>query len=565
MTLTSSLLLLSVLAFSQASPTGHKKPIEHKSPTQQLQWGPCGDILTEILPANTTAPPVFDCATLPVPLDYTDEHSPLLNLSLVRVKATQEPVLGSVLTNPGGPGGSGVENIVLGYPLYQEVLGGQFNLIGWDPRGTGKTIPFLCDIPPANATEFVPEAQQNLTNTLLADGWTTAEAYAEVCYDAQRDTGSFLSTAFVARDMIEISDALCEPDVKYFGTSYGTQLGSTFAAMFPDRVGRVLLDAVVNPKDYVAGPKFTWLADTEKVYNSFFSECASFPDNCALLPLLNGTNTTSDPAVLGPALRAAVDAQVLALLDPALNLGSAGPQLYRTYKEALRGAMYSPSLWPTYARALADVLIRGNTTALDEATPAPSRYNPSTDNFFGISCGDTPWRADVAEDLIPIAERQQEVSYFSDTFYDTATWRCAAWKFEAAELYEGDFVAKTKNPVLLVGGTHDPITPLMSAFNASAGFEGSVMLTNDGFGHSFLNEPSQCVYEAVRKYFITGELPAKGTVCKADRRPFDAAAGGDNTTVAVGNTKRSVEEDALRKAREAMDRMRIREHAPFGI
>lgn len=120
MTLTASLLLFSVLAFSQASPTGHKKPIKHKSPTQQLQWGPCGDILTEILPANTTAPPVFDCATLPVPLDYTDEHSPLLNLSLVRVKATQEPVLGSVLTNPGGPGGSGVENIVLGYPLYQE-------------------------------------------------------------------------------------------------------------------------------------------------------------------------------------------------------------------------------------------------------------------------------------------------------------------------------------------------------------------------------------------------------------------------------------------------------------
>ncbi|KAG8627517.1 hypothetical protein KVT40_005000 [Elsinoe batatas] len=144
------------------------------------------------------------------------------------------------------------------------------------------------------------------------------------------------------------------------------------------------------------------------------------------------------------------------------------------------------------------------------STPAAQ----DVDNFWGISCLDTPWRLDTPEQLLPIAKEQQNLSYFADVFADALSWRCATWRFEAAEYYTGPFVAKTATPILFVGGKRDPITPLAGAFNASAGFEESVVVTNDAYGHSFTADRSQCTYDTVNRYLVDGVLPEPGLVCK---------------------------------------------------
>ncbi|KAF4552531.1 Hypothetical protein D9617_9g023190 [Elsinoe fawcettii] len=494
-------------------------PIDDLHYRQLIQWVSCGSLVEEIAGPNNTIDLVFDCATLPVPLDYTDEASPLLNISLVRLNATQEPVIGNTLINPGGPGGPGIEQIVLAGNQYLE-LTGQYNWIGFDPRqngGTGRTIPFDCKATPPR--DYFPLAQESLVNdTLLENAWDSTTRYANRCLDAQASNGPFLSTSFVARDMLEILKRLPDEKLNYVGTSYGTFLGEVFASMFPQHVGRFVLDAVVNPSDWRSGTRSTFLSDTDLVYDGFFSECAATPSNCALTTLVP---SPADPA----AIRAIVDSWILSTLK-------VDDFLYRGIKNVIRQALYSPSIWPTLAQSLTYyITLPPNATLPDPETAVPaSPYNLGIDAFWGISCLDTPWRLDGPADLAPFAAEQQPLSYFANTFADVTIWRCAAWSIEAAEYYTGPFEACTATPILFVGGKRDPVTPMAEAFNASSGFHGSRVVTNDGFGHSFFQDPSKCTYNAVREYLVEGTLPEEGLVCQADKRPFDPTRGASNVT-----------------------------------
>ncbi|KAF4552664.1 Hypothetical protein D9617_9g024530 [Elsinoe fawcettii] len=530
---------LSLFAASTALPNGYD---EHHN---KLRWGSCDDIISLIQPPNGTSLAGLECATLDVPLDYTDPHSPPLTLDVIRSKAASGKSMGNILTNPGGPGGSGVENVVLLGSFYQGVLNGTFDIIGWDTRGTGRTIPFNCN--QTDPLEFVPTARDNLTATLLDDGFTKAEAYASSCATAQNITGSYVSTTFTARDMLQVGLALGDWKVNYFGISYGTYLGQTFASLFPENVGSFVLDSVVDGDDNVLGPRYTWLSTTDGVWSAFFSECLAFP-SCPLLTLLSLPNSTipippydaSSTASIATALRQFVEANILATLDP--SLGPAGPLAFRALKINIFGQLYSPSTWPALADAITGTINGSNTTAFATPTPSGSKWNPAEpDALLGISCLDTPWRVTSAEDLIGVAQRQDGVSFFADAIYDYLTWRCAAWDLQPPERFEGPFGGKTATRVLFVNNRLDPITPITSAVRAQTLFEGSALLVGEGFGHSVLSDPSQCTYAALREYFVNGVLPAEGATCEPDARPFapDAAAG-----TASGATKivpRSVE------------------------
>ncbi|KAG8631771.1 hypothetical protein KVT40_000911 [Elsinoe batatas] len=382
--------------------------------------------------------------------------------------------------------------------------------------GTGRTIPFNCQaIPPQ---DYFPQAKESLTDSgLVEDAWRTAELYAIKCSEAQAATSPFLSTPFVARDMLEILKHLPDEKLNYVGTLYGTFLGEVFASMFPEHVGRFVLDAVVNPTDWRAGTRDTFLQDTDIVYEEFYSECAVRPDNCALTSLVPGP---ADSA----AIRNIVESSFSQLL-------AVDQLVYRIIKNVFRQALYAPSTWPSIASTLTSLIAPPNATSpgLNTTSPnitsPPPPYNQGVDAFWGISCLDTPWRLSGPSDLIPIADRQQPLSYFANVFADATIWRCAAWSIEPAEYYAGPFEAHTATPILFVGGKRDPITPLSAAFNASRGFPGSRVLTNDGYGHSFFNDPSQCTFNAVRAYLVDGTLPEERKVCVADKKPFDSAFG----------------------------------------
>ena len=234
----------------------------------------------------------------------------------------------------------------------------------------------------------------------------------------------------------------------------------------------------------------TALLNTDKALLGFFEECLRTPSLCPLAQLL-GPKTTADDLVQ------ALDKILQELLDNPIYL-PAGAPTYAVYKEPpisfyediKRGifeALYSPARFPSLATNLRLVLSR-NFTQYESNKPknvTGSTWNKGRLAFWGIACSDAEFRASRPEDMFALVAAQQNASTFADV-YMPQIWPCAQWKLQAAERYTGNFNTKTSFPILFTNGPFDPITPLPSAINASAGFEGSVVLQHSAHGVRFI-------------------------------------------------------------------------------
>ncbi len=213
-------------------------------------------------------------------------------------------------------------------------------------------------------------------------------------------------------------------------------------------------------------------------------------------------------------------------------------------KATIFGFLYDASRYPALAALLYPVLTQ-NFTALLEPLPtnatntsAPqpvSNNRGAPDAFWGIACTDASFRAGSPEEMYSLVRAQEAVSGIADAFMGRL-WPCAQWKMTAAERYSGSFEAKTHFPIMFVNGRYDPVTPLASAHAASAGFEGSVVLTHGGVGHKFTRHPSICTAKAVKAYFVNGTMPEEGDFCEPDVEAFEvAAAGGEGASSQMRN------------------------------
>jgi hypothetical protein len=209
--------------------------------------------------------------------------------------------------------------------------------------------------------------------------------------------------------------------------------------------------------------------------------------------------------------------------------------------------LYAPSRWPGLAQTLAQYA--QNITP--PAAPPRPKYGPADQSVVGIRGSDATFHANSTEDYLPILLEQNAVSKdFSDVGY-FSIWLSAAWKLQAKERYWGNFNVQTKQPILYINGEYDPVTPIVGAYNGSAGFTGSVVLPHNGYGHGVFLDPSECVQNYSRQYFIDGSLPPNGTRCEPDQTPaqiwratVQAAAaasngtsGGNGTTGTNGTTQ----------------------------
>ncbi|KAK5172241.1 uncharacterized protein LTR77_003879 [Saxophila tyrrhenica] len=479
-----------------------------------IDFQPCQELNNNITRINGVEGTTFECATLNVPLDYTDLSSRPLELDLFRVPATEEPVLGSVLINFGGPGGTGAENLPAYAANARNVIGAQWHLVSWDPRGTGNTIPFQCDVsavagitvPSRKRDELGNLVSTNTTEVFLEGAWQSAGQVADACYAQNREdeTATLIGTAFVARDIMEIVDALDEDGLlRYYGWSYGTALGSYVAAMFPDRVESMVLDANVNPYDYRAGHYGKWTSDTDEAFQGFIQTCYNATDDCDLYTLLQPDSPQD-----------ILDAINLALTPFARNATN-GDQAYLAYlalKFSIINPLYFPRTWPMLASTIAE-LLNGSTSA----PPSMETYGTAENAILGIRSGDATFIANSTEEYLPQVEYQSTISPgFSDIAY-WPLWISAQWRIPARERYWGVFKATTKTPILYINGEFDPATPLVNAYTSSKGFEGSVVLPHSGYGHGIFADPSECVARYVRAYFKEGTLPDGGTRCEPDQ------------------------------------------------
>ncbi|KAF4969871.1 hypothetical protein FZEAL_10153 [Fusarium zealandicum] len=497
-----------------------------ESRSSSLSWGPCE---LEVFIRGEA-----DCATLQVPLDYTGTYSSeTINLQLIRFNATKEPFKGSVLWNPGGPGISGIETLAYLGSDFRDILGGHNDIISFDTRGTGKTIPFACGEKANSSTtsrrdvQTLPQA--SLWPYITKEKWQDINMLADACYKRQQKHGRFLSTAFTARDMMSIVDALDEDGkLRYWGISYGTILGQVAASMFPDRVGRILLDSNSLADAYLTSTGIGGPRDAEKSLMHFFSECVAAGEATCQLANYSGPSTTShdlSAAVqkLFQKLITTTEVPANSGLSPA-DFPYGGNSILPRLKYAILNELSSPSGYENVAKILSYALDGDYKKALSIYQELPSQWNLGTEAFHGIACSDSSFRVKSADDLYSIYQAHLAESTFGDAIAADYTG-CSVWRFDAAEGVNTNELrnVKTSFPILVINGAFDPVTSLSHAWQVSSRFRDSRMLVHEGIGHGVTSHASNCTLNAISEYFQNGALPKVGTVCKPNMSAFEYA------------------------------------------
>ncbi|KAL2075023.1 hypothetical protein VTL71DRAFT_8803 [Oculimacula yallundae] len=492
----------------------------------------------------------FDCARLEVPLDWLDPSDPRrATIAIIRYNATdRDNYKGPVFINPGGPGGSGVWFVKHLAPYYQLIVGRNHDIISFDPRGVGATTPQIScwDSSIARSSSRLWNLQEppvlDAHPGIIYDSYAHAEAFSQHCLSQLGDTARFVSTPSVARDMLHIMEKLGEEKLKYWGFSYGTFLGVTFASLFPDKVGRMVNDGNVDARDYVSGIGTHFLQDTDKVMDSFYTFChLAGPETCHFY--------SSSPE--------AIQTRVSTLLEnikkhPIIVPASSShprPEIisYSKLQRLITSALYRPLImFPPLASVLSSLETgegfpflnltsqgldeqplcennsQGNPTDPKIPTPEVPEAEASADASKAIMCSDGAPVPDNVEDFEVYVEKLMGLSRSAGAVMVSLVMGCVGWKGRAKWQFTGPFEGNTSSPILFIANTADNVTPLRSAISNAAGFSGSVVMIQDSYGHTSLSCPSRCTARTIRAYFQNGTVPPNGTICSADLVPFDS-------------------------------------------
>ena len=509
---------VAVTTAAAAAPPGVEVPV--------IAWEPCGE---------EAGPPGSECATVAVPLDYDEPEGDTVDLDLLRVPATGAPEdrLGSLFVNPGGPGGSSTGFAAFFGELVPATVSEHYDIVGIDPRGVGASAPMVCrtdEKRPGYPRAWFPTNRKQALKQIRFDDWLRG-----ACDPATGDPAPIvgnMSTADTARDMDLVREAVGDAELNYYGISYGTQLGATYAAMFPDNVGRMIVDGVLDPVAWTTGEGD---ADTrpfsERLRSGYgawqgltaaFAECDRVGQRRCVLaghaseawndvirklrrgPYTEGRGRITYDMVVGSALSY--------LYSP-----DGVPWLMREIKR-LHRAMFGKGGLRTDAWRPGAVQRR---VTDDRGIPGPyaaGGWARTGNPFAGVACADSDNPADPRA-WIAAGNRADQASPWFGKLWTWASSPCAGWPEALKEdRYAGPFETTPANPVLVVGNTYDPATPLHGARAVNRLIDGSRLLVLDGWGHGAL-DGSACIDDAYAAYLVDGDLPAAGTVCKP-RRPL---------------------------------------------
>ncbi|KAK8146938.1 hypothetical protein G3M48_002360 [Beauveria asiatica] len=509
--LKASLPILGLATCAQAAPAISGPNSSRNSTGSSIKWTECSPEL------NKDASLPVECAQLNVPRDYTDDKSnKTVALNLIRVPATKQPFLGSILMNYGGPGEAAVTETAGSGELLNIMSGGQFDIVAFDPRGTTTTLPFQC------FTSDL-EAQQALSYL-----WAAADNFAHACAKTQNETGALINTPFVARDLVSVATALGEEDkIRYWGFSYGTTLGATLISMFPEKIEGAILDGVQNPHEYMHGEaEYEGWSQTDQVFSGIFKHCLKNADNCAL------SRRGKSVAELEKSYWSLYEKL---RYNPIPFPDGSGILNNHLLNGLTSSALYDSKKWPLFTTAI-DMLLgpkedydqgvikkwlglsEDNQDTQDQDTQDQDTQDEQVPH--GIRCSDYIGRLSSLEAYMPIQERLYNISRILGPPSASLGMTCSQWKIEPKERYEGNFQVAPRKPVLVVGNTYDGATPIVSARNVSSGFKGSTVLELNAYGHCSFGIPSKCTVQKYRDYWVNGTMPEPGTVCEADYQPW---------------------------------------------
>jgi pimeloyl-ACP methyl ester carboxylesterase len=443
----------------------------------------------------------FGCGKLRVPLDYRAPSRKAIDLFLIRVRlAGQQKRIGSLVVNPGGPGGSGVDAAVgLALTLPTDLLH-RFDLVGFDPRGVGLSAPVECISGELKdrATALDPDAR---TATAYQAQVALAKEISRSCLSKYGDDLQHYNTEETARDLDLVRQAVGDPKLTYLGYSYGTRLGSVYAQLFPKQVRALVLDGAVDPKAGEVASARTQAAGFEKAFDQFAADCKARNAAC----------------LIGPDPRGTVNRIMATARKAPIPGGSGGRKATAGHVLlAVVSALYDRGDWAELESALADA---GNGNSSGVFTLA-DRYNERdakggytnlADANTAINCADTAEKVPDATIRTSLAAWRTRFPLFGTTLA-LGLLTCQQWAAPREPLPA--VRAAGAPPLLVIGTVNDPATPYASAQVLARTLASGRLLTWRGEGHTAYPK-TPCVTGAVNAYLISLKVPAPNAACAA--------------------------------------------------
>lgn len=451
--------------------------------SQRIDWQPC----------ETNADQ--DCGTLTVPIDYRDPQGDTIELALLRVPATGARV-GSLVVNPGGPGAPGTSYAAAAARVFRDPLLQGFDIVGFDPRGVGRSAPVDC-LSDAELDDYLAEDPTPDTPDEVKAYKAAVLSYGDACL---ANTGALLghvTTIEAARDMDVLRSALGEEKLSYLGASYGTKLGATYAELFPEQVGRLVLDGAVDVSLDSRSAAIDQAAGFETALRAYVQNCLDSTDNCFLGDTVDeGLATISD-------LLASIEDEPLPAGERELTVGNA---FY-----GIVTPLYNRDYWFLLSTALASAL-EGKGSALMSLSDAYASRNPdgsyadnSMEANYAVNCLDDPTSVSFTKvpSLFPAFEEA------SPTFGRIFAWAMTGCRGVAVTSSEKplDIRGEGAAPILVLGTTRDPATPMKWAEALAAQLDSGVLVERDGDGHTAYNSGNACIDSIVEDFLLDGTVP----------------------------------------------------------
>ncbi|WP_310913333.1 alpha/beta hydrolase [Lipingzhangella rawalii] len=467
---------------------------------QDLTWEECGGEL--------------ECAQVEVPLDYDEPEGQTLHLALTRLPAQDEAPEGSLLVNPGGPGGSGTEYAAAAAHVISPDVRENFDVVGFDPRGVGESDPIECleeseldaylgaELEPAD-----PDSPGALTSESRQELEQRISEFVDSCVDNAGDLLEHLGTDNVARDMDVLRAVLGDEGLTYLGKSYGTLIGAHYAELFPEQVRALVLDGAVDPT-------LTNVQMSAQQASGFHTALEAFLEDCldrADCPLSADT-VPEGVDELGELI---ADAREEPLPGPEGDdrmVNGARVEL------GLASSLYSEQSWPQVRSAL-DSAYAGDGAGLLEL--ADRMYNRQPGGNYtnmvaalnAVNCADRPSPESVAE----VEQAAQDAAAEAPLFGASLVWGaliCSEWPV-GVDRSPAELTGQGASDIVVVGTTRDSATPYSWSEELADDLDSGVLLTYDGDGHTAYGTGNGCVDEQVDAYILDGVAPEEGVTCPA--------------------------------------------------
>ncbi|GHF89052.1 pimeloyl-ACP methyl ester carboxylesterase [Amycolatopsis bartoniae] len=475
---------------------------------QKLSWGNCAPYATGQQSQDAFRTPGVECARLTVPLDYAKPRGDTITVGVLRHKAA-DPAdrLGSLVLNPGGPGGSGMEAAARLVPTVADnAIGLRFDLVGFDPRGVGASEPRVHCLTDAERDAERAAQPGDGTTPASAAAWTAqARDFAAKC--AQRTGAAMLAnvgTRDVVKDLDVLRAALGDDKLSYLGYSYGTQIGYSYAEAFPTRVRAMVLDGAIDPTEDESDSLVGQGEGFSRAFGLFAAECAKH----------SGCAVGQDPA------RAVQTFENLT--KPLLTHAARAGTRSLSYGDGMTGvveAMYSQQSWPTLNAAL-NLLKSGDGSLLLQLADSyyergpDGRYSSLQDAYYAVRCVDNPRVQDPAG-VTEVHDRMLAAAPFlgGGRPDEGEPDVCASWPVPSTSQPHRPFLPGVPPP-LVISTRNDPATPYQAGVDLAAEMGGG-LVTYEGAQHTAFLHGNQCVDVNALAYLVDGTLPPPNTSCPA--------------------------------------------------